>query len=144
MWDNWDERNSKNLDKWQEIQSTQKEITPYHSVELQSIVDAFERTFEKVPLSIRHSPEIKKQKPFVIGFKDCPQKGFLINMQDGRTRLVDNVPFGALDMSVPSEELLFAFSYPWGFDTLNITATMNRYTDRSWLFTRIFNSLYKK
>ena len=48
------------------------------------------------------------------------------------------------DLSLPSEDFLFMFKFPWGSDTVNISATANIYTKKGLLLFSFFQSIYKK
>ena len=38
------------------------------------------------------------------------------------------------DFSLPSEDLLFMFKFPWGSDTVNISSSVNHYSKKSFIF----------
>ncbi len=46
------------------------------------------------------------------------------------------------DFSIPSEELLYMFKFPWGSDTANITGTVNYYSKRSFYFFEYLQKYY--
>jgi hypothetical protein len=49
-----------------------------------------------------------------------------------------------IDFSIPSEELDYMFSYPWGADTANITATVSYFSKRAKVLFNLLLLNYKK
>ena len=49
-----------------------------------------------------------------------------------------------IDFSLPSEDLFFMFKFPWGSDTVNISATVNFFSKKSMLLFNFLLSNYKK
>ena len=48
------------------------------------------------------------------------------------------------DLSLPSDDLMFMFKYPWGSDTVNISGTANIFSKKGFLLFNFLQSNYKK
>ena len=57
-----------------------------------------------------------------------------VNLINNKVDYLDTPKKIKCHFSVPSEDLLYMFKFPWGSDTVNISSTVNHYSKKSFVF----------
>ena len=80
------------------------------------------------------------QKPLVVKINDLDEY-IKIDFLKNSCVSISNEK-NIYDFSIPSEELLYMFKFPWGSDTANISGTVNYYSKRSFYFFEYLQKYY--
>jgi len=118
LWDGWQERNGKNLKRWRDTCQSPKKIKPHKEVGTREIVEAGNELVKRAKL---RGPAIVRPGELHLEILETGE-AVAVDLRRGRIAMLDHPNPQRFVARLPSEELLFFLKFPWGADTLNITA----------------------
>jgi len=139
LWSGWSARNDRNLALWREIFAGEQKIEPQPPVDEAEILHAANRLVEEG--TARELPPFRPSETHL----QIQESGHALSIDflRGRAAMLGRPDRRRLAGILPGDELLYFLKFPWGADTLGITACF-RVTDalRWRRLMRFRNSLY--
>ncbi len=140
LWRDWAERNALNLGRWREIFARKGKIEPHQLVDEADILRAAKQLAAEAVVR-----ELLPFRPTESHFQ-IQESGhaLAIDFLRGRAAILGSPHPQKLAGVLPGEELLYFLKYPWGADTLNITACFRVVNALRWRrLLRFRNALYR-
>jgi len=137
---NDEKKNNFNIEKYDEIFSSNKYIEKSQEVTIEQLNDAFS-TFIKSSsdTSFQFAPEETHFEIF------DHQWNISVNLRTKEMKILQDLDMNKLAGALPAEEVISLFKFPWGADTLNITAAFNIYNKTRWYgIMSYIGDLYKR
>ena len=140
-YENFDARNTANVDKWANIYSKEKKINKHKLIDDSEILHEAENLIKFVKL---RRPSCPPRAYFKFYDKN---KMFELDLPKGIARFTENHPKNKEDIAgtLASEDFYLFLKNPWGADTLNITSCFEVANENLWKQVLIFKDrLYER
>jgi hypothetical protein len=139
LWEGWEGRNGRNLARWRDVFAAPVDARPSLPVDEAELLREGE-----LLASASVSRELAPFRPGEIHLQIAETgRAAAIDFRRGRFALLDRPDPGKLAGILPGEELLFFLKFPWGADTLHITACFQvTHAERWRRLMRFRHSLY--
>jgi hypothetical protein len=128
LWEGWEERNARNLTLWRERFASGGTVTPHRPVPEEEILRAAQSLLREAvsrELALFRPPETHLQ------IRETG-RALSLDFRRGRVGLRDEPVPRLLAGIVPAEELLHFLRFPWGADTLHVSACFHVVREERW------------
>lgn len=125
LWDHWQERNEKNLNLWNQVWPAQA-TSPHTYASEEEILSAANKFIAACRQSV---PHWLLPSPVSIRLRETG-RNLHLDVRMGRADFVGSTR--SPDVEIGDDDALFFFKFPWGADTLNITANLKINSQFRW------------
>jgi len=141
LYDDWQKRNSGNVEKWETIFKRDKPIDKLKKYSEKEILGAADRLMSA---DFTNTNIFSRPREIHLELFDS-EKAFSIDFYEKKYSFIDkeNINSDILAGRLPIEELWSFLNFPWGGDTLNITSCFDKINSDLWTSMLVFrDSLY--
>tara|TARA_B100000902_G_C27295355_1_gene909567 strand:- start:1178 stop:2389 length:1212 start_codon:yes stop_codon:yes gene_type:complete len=141
LYDDWEKRNSVNVEKWETIFKRDKPIDKLKKYSEKEILGAADRLMSA---DFTNTNIFSRPREIHLELFDS-EKAFSIDFYEKKYSFIDkeNINSDILAGRLPIEELWSFLNFPWGGDTLNITSCFDKINSDLWTSMLVFrDSLY--
>lgn len=145
LWQDWGLRNEKNIALWEQAKISEVRIKDIVSVPESDIQEAAQNFFQQI---LRLTPAILRPWSMVLKLGDV-NRYFVLDLRRCEIRFLQDLSSEGMDSRdvagvLNGEDLLFFLRFPWGADTLNITAAFKVLRPFQWWWLVYFkHAIYK-
>ena len=155
------QRNKKNLKIFENLFNINSKYEFYNSeiIKIDKLKDLISEKIKKTTLKNKINVLLNSENSIFRNFLNLIKLFYLIlpihihindlnlivkvNLINNKVDYLDTPKKIKCHFSVPSEDLLYMFKFPWGSDTVNISSTVNHYSKKSFVFFYFLRKNYE-